>query len=348
VEGQELTIPEPSQVTLSPDESHPKENRYDPLISERYSETRYNQFNDLLWSDREIQRLLNSYLECSKEQLIELFPDRTWIAIKTKAKQIGIYKTPRWTAAEIQKIEKLGPTMESIEDLTRHFPGRSLKAVENKFYELDMNLKKKAAPLSGSVQESCTIYIEHILNEINKMQHSCTTYSEKGTELTRDMVQDVCTLISVKRWPVTRYFLVYGAATAWTLRFRLSAKRRTVYEALEQLRMTGLITDYHRAQIPARNRKKPTTVWGLQSATTDQVREAQLLHIRLCSPKYRTADTLSQTILEQWMVKGLQEIHAYEIMQEVKALKLPFNGQDIADMTAQLLQEKGMTVWRNN
>jgi len=318
----------------------------EPLLSERYEQPRYNQFNDLVWSDREKQRLINSYLECSKEQLIALFPDRTYDAIKTKAKQIGINKTPRWTAAEIQKIETIGLTVNSIEELTKHFPGRTLKAVENKFYDLEMNLKKKAAPLSGSVQESCTIYIEHILNEIYKMQHSCTTYSEKGTGLTRDIVQDVCTLISEKRWPVTKYFLVYGAATAWTLRFRLSAKRRTVYEALEQLRMTGLITDYHRAQIPARNRKKPTTVWGLQEATNEQVREAQLLHMRLCSPKYRTAEKVGQTILEEWMSKGLQEIHYHEIMREVKELKMPFRGSDIADLAAQFLHEQGIKVWR--
>jgi len=299
-----------------------------------------------MWSDREKQRLMNSYIECTKEQLLELFPDRTWLAIKNMAKKIGVYKTPRWTAAEIQKIEKLGPTMENIEDLTRHFPSRSLKAVENKFYELDMNLKKKANPLSGSVQESCTIYIEHILNEIYKMQHSCTPYSEKGIELKRDIVQDVCTLTSEKRWPVTKYFLVYGAATAWTLRFRLSAKRRTVYEALEQLRMTGLIIDYHRAKIPARNRKKPTTIWGLQSATNDQVREAQLLHTRLCSPKYRTAEKIGQTILEEWMAKGLKEIHYHEIIQEMKELKIPFKGQDIAEFAAQFLNEKGIKVWR--
>jgi len=236
--------------------------------------------------------------------------------------------------------------MESIEELTRHFPGRTLKAVENKFYDLEMNLEKKTVPLSKPVQESCTIYIHHILNEINKMQHSCTTYSEKGTEVSRDIVQDVCTLTSEKRWPVTRYFLVYGAATAWTLRFRLSAKKRTVYEALEQLRMTGLIIDYHRARIPARNMKKPTTVWGLQEATNDQVRDAQLLHIRLCSPKYRTAEKVGQTILEEWMAKGLKEIHYHEIMREVKELKMPFRGSDIADLAAQFLHENGIKVWR--
>jgi len=289
---------------------------------------------------------MNSYVECSKEQLLELFPDRSWLAIKNMAKNIGIHKLHRWTPVEIQKLETLGPTMETIEELTRHFPGRTLKAVENKFYGLDMNLKKRDSDPVKPVQESCTIYLYHILNEINKVQHSCTTYSEKGTELTRELVQDVCTLTSEKRWPVTRYFLVYGAATAWTLRFRLSAKRRTIYEALEQLRMTGLIIDYHRAQIPARNMKKPTTVWGLQSATNDQVREAQLLHMRLCSPKYRTAEKVGQTILEQWMAKGLREIHYHEIIREVKELKIPFRGPDIADMAAQYLHENGVKVWR--
>jgi len=157
-------------------------------------------------------------------------------------------------------------------------------------------------------------------------------------------VQDLCTIISEKRWPITKYFLVYGAATAWTIRFRLSAKKRTVYEALEHLRETRVITDYH--QVPNLGMKnRPSIVWGLQSATNDQVREAQMLHTRLCSPKYRTAEKIGQTILEEWMNKGLKEIHYHEIMQEVKELKMPFKGPDIADLAAQFLREQGIKVW---
>lgn len=315
------------------------------MISERYASTRYNQFNDLLWSDREVQRLLNSYLECDREQLLELFPNRTYVAIKTKAKQLGINKTPRWTHEEIKKIKELGPTVESIEELAKQFPGRTLSAVDNKFYGLGLNLKPEDKAAFRLVQDSCTTSLLYLLNELHLVQHSCTT-TEKNKELSsRDVVQDLCTTISNKRWPITKYFLVYGAATAWTLRFRLSAKKRTVYEALEQLRATGLIIDYH--QVPNFGKKAvPSTVWGIQTASNDQVREAQMLHTRLCSPKYRTAEKVGQTILEEWMNKGLKEIHYNEIMKEVKELKIPFKGPDIADLTAQFLHENGIKVWR--
>jgi len=196
------------------------------------------------------------------------------------------------------------------------------------------------------VQEDCTTSLLHLLNEVYLLQHSCTTNKKNGDHLARDLLQDLCTLLTEKRWPVTQYFLIYGAATAWTIRFRLSAKKRTVYDSLEQLRATGLITDYHQVRNHDARNKRKATIWGLQSASNDQVREAQLLHMRLCSRKYRTAEKVGQTILEDWMTKGLREIRYHEIMREVKNLKMPFRGQDIADIAAQFLHETGIKVWR--
>ena len=242
-------------------------------------------------------------------------------------------------------------TCESFEELSKKFPTRTLRAVTSKFYELGLKRTpptteetKPIEPLFLRVQKNCTTSLLHLLNEIQLVQHSCTTNLKKQDTLNRDIVQDLCTLISNKRWPITQYYLTYGAATAWTIRFRLSAKKRTVYEAIEQLRSTGLLIDYHQVKNKGTKYKQNSIIWGLPTAKEDQIKEAHILHLRLCSPKYRTAEKIGQTILEEWMAKGLKEIHYRQVMQEIKELKIPFKGIDIADITAQFLHENGITV----
>jgi len=261
---------------------------------------------------------------------------------------MGLYKVFKWSPEELDKLKTIGPTSESFKELSKHFPTRTISAVQSMFYEIGLKKEPrlKDDAVIQPVQEDCTIYLYHILKEIQLVQQDCTTNSKNGGLLTRDIVQDVCTLITEKRWPVIKYFLVYGAATAWTIRFRLSVKRRTVYDALEQLRATGLIMAYHQIRNHDARNKRKAIVWGLHNASNDQVRDAQTLHMRLCSPKYRTAEKIGQTILEHWMAKGLREIHYHEIIREVKELKIPFGSPDIADMAAQYLHEQGIKVWR--
>jgi hypothetical protein len=40
------------------------------------------------------------------------------------------------------------------------------------------------------------------------------------------------------------------------------------------------------------------------------------------------------------------EINYRDIMQQVRELKIPFKGPDIADLAAQYLHERGIKVWR--
>lgn len=195
------------------------------------------------------------------------------------------------------------------------------------------------------MQTNGTNTILHILNEIHLVQHYGTTNSKNGSTLKRDIVQDIGTLLTGKKWPITQYFLVYGAASAWTLRFRLSVKKRTVYNALESLKQCGLIAEFHKAP-KANERGQEASIWGLITAPDNQITDATVLHMRLCSKKYQTAERVGQTILEDYMSKQLKEIAYRDILQEVKKLKIPFKTPDIAELTATFLHEQGLKVWR--
>lgn len=88
-------------------------------------------------------------------------------------------------------------------------------------------------------------------------------------------------------------------------------------------------------------------VWALDGATPDEVANALRLHYKMLSPKYRIAEKVAQTILEEYQQKGNPpEVSYREIVIHVKEMKLPFMGPDVADLAAQYLHEKGMKVWR--
>lgn len=46
------------------------------------------------WTEQEILMLMNNYNKLSNEDLIKLFPNRTFIAIYKKARNLGLYKEP--------------------------------------------------------------------------------------------------------------------------------------------------------------------------------------------------------------------------------------------------------------
>jgi hypothetical protein len=67
----------------------------------------------------------------------------------------------------------------------------------------------------------------------------------------------------------------------------------------------------------------------------------------MLSPKFRVAEEVAQTILDQYVEKDApMEITYREIMVKVRELKIPFRAPDIADLTAQYLNEKGLKIWR--
>ncbi|MHA1409290.1 MAG: hypothetical protein ACTSQY_03040 [Candidatus Odinarchaeia archaeon] len=70
------------------------------------------------------------------------------------------------------------------------------------------------------------------------------------------------------------------------------------------------------------------------------------LHYRTQSPKYRAAKKGALTILDDFTEAWPLEIKYSDIMQRVKAMKIPYSGPDVADLAAQYLHEKVIKVWR--
>jgi len=122
----------------------------------------------------------------------------------------------------------------------------------------------------------------------------------------------------------------------------------TTYRALKQLRSLGVVVPALKVSKIRHSKGGPRpTVWALEGASPDEVAQALRLHYRMLSPKYRIAETIAQTILDEYRKKGKpREVKYTEIMIHVKELKIPFTGPDIADLAAQYLHENGIKVWR--
>ena len=87
-------------------------------------------------------------------------------------------------------------------------------------------------------------------------------------------------------------------------------------------------------------------VWGLVGSCSDEeVARAVTLHYRTLSPKYRAAEKVAQTILDEFKDRPM-EVNYRDIVLRVKEMKIPFRAPDISDLTAQYLHEKGVKVWR--
>jgi predicted transcriptional regulator len=144
------------------------------------------------------------------------------------------------------------------------------------------------------------------------------------------------------------YFCLHGAATAWVLQCELNMPEATVYRALKRLRAMGVVLPALKVSKVQRSKGGPRpTVWAIDTATPDEVSTALKHHYRMLSPKFRVAEEVAQTILDEFSETGMpMEINYRDIMTQVKELKIPFKSPDIADLAAQYLHEKGIKVWR--
>jgi predicted transcriptional regulator len=144
------------------------------------------------------------------------------------------------------------------------------------------------------------------------------------------------------------YFCLHGASTAWVLQCELNMPEATVYRALKRLRAMGVVVPALKVSKVKRSKGGPRpTVWAIDTATPDEISKALKHHYRMLSPKFRVAEEIAQTILEDYQETGRPlEIQYRDIMGQVKELKIPFKGPDIADLAAQYLHERGIRVWR--
>jgi predicted transcriptional regulator len=144
------------------------------------------------------------------------------------------------------------------------------------------------------------------------------------------------------------YFCLHGAATAWVLQNELNQPEATTYRALKRMRSLGIVVPALKISKVKSSKGGPRpTVWSLERASTDEISKALKLHYQMLSPKFRVAEDVAQTILDEYIDKRkVLEITYKEIVIQVKELKIPFRTPDIADLAANYLNEKGIKVWR--
>lgn len=144
------------------------------------------------------------------------------------------------------------------------------------------------------------------------------------------------------------YLCIHGAATAWILQVKLNLTEPTAYRSLKQLRTLNIVKPAVKVPKKLKSKGGPRpTVWAIEGATTEEISAAINLHIKTLSPKYRIAEEVAQTILDNYLSKKpTLEITYSEIVLQIKQLRIPFNIPDIADLTAKYLHERGIRIWR--
>jgi len=144
------------------------------------------------------------------------------------------------------------------------------------------------------------------------------------------------------------YFCLHGASTAWVLQSELNMPEATAYRALKRLRSLGIVLPALKVSKPKNSKGGPRpTVWALEGASTEEVAGALRLHYKMLSPKFRVAEEVAQTIIDEYLsVRNVEEISYREIVIKVKELRIPFRTPDIANLAANYLNEMGIKVWR--
>lgn len=146
-------------------------------------------------------------------------------------------------------------------------------------------------------------------------------------------------------WKIIKYFLEYGASSAWILRFKLGLPSQTVYRGLQNLRSMGLIEAKTTVR-PFSKRKRPAIIWALPNSTIGQVQEAVRLYGRLTSPVGLKAEKLGLKLIADLM-KNREEISEREIMGFLISEGVPgHQRRDFFRIIAPLMLEEGYKVWR--
>ncbi len=144
------------------------------------------------------------------------------------------------------------------------------------------------------------------------------------------------------------YFCLHGASTAWVLQNELTLPEATAYRALKRLRSMGIVVPALKVSKVKSSKGGPRpTVWALEGASNEEIAKVLRLHFQFLSPKFQVAETVAQTILDEYIIKRkVDEISYREIVIQVKAQRVPFRTPDIADLAATYLNERGIKVWR--
>lgn len=96
------------------------------LSSELSFPMAFTENGHVFWSEREDQRLMNSYRKVPTEKILKLFPDRTWLAIQSRASRLkiprkGMYYTPQ---EDSRLLELYYHTDLTYKQMSLYFPFR--------------------------------------------------------------------------------------------------------------------------------------------------------------------------------------------------------------------------------
>ena len=109
----------------------------DIVYHEHLRQTNQTIFGDLKWTDKEKQRMFNSYPYQNKETLLKLFPDRTWPALKGRAHLLRIPRSKRkYSVEEDNLILKLREEGLSYPKMVKFFEKRTAEGLRRRHHRL--------------------------------------------------------------------------------------------------------------------------------------------------------------------------------------------------------------------
>lgn len=106
---------------------------YKPFYKERSDNMKMN-----YWTDSETKILLDNYNKCSKEEMMNLLPNRSWSAILSKANKKSIQKRFLWTQEEDDILIEQYPKI-PIDDFLKLLPNRTRDSIISRAMKLGVN-----------------------------------------------------------------------------------------------------------------------------------------------------------------------------------------------------------------
>ncbi len=194
-------------------------------------------------------------------------------------------------------------------------------------------------------------------NSILKLIHKIKLLLPYGDNMLAERTMAIQELVaffeSIMKGPATSdvffYFLEHGAATAWLLQVDLMQSESTIYRVLKNLRKMDILVDAIKIprQVGSKGGPRPI-VWAIRGADATDVASAIRKHHRSLSPKYRVAENLVQTIIKEHLERNthIDGITHRMILSIIKGHAEPYHVGDIAVLSATILRQQGVKVWR--
>lgn len=136
------------------------------------------------------------------------------------------------------------------------------------------------------------------------------------------------------------YFNDVRASTAQAAVFNLDTAASSVYRNLGILRQLNFIDVVTRSKAPRKSGPVPK-IYGVRQVRPEDIQRAALAHIRFTSPIYPAV----QATLNEFKL-ARRELAYRDILDAARPYSKGFKIADVADLVAQDLRDRGLTVWR--